>query len=179
MINIYGKGDHSRVVSSAIRHPKKIMFWDDKDFRLQPEPWVIAIGDNKARKRIAEKVLCDIEYATVISDSAVLYDAHIGHGSQILQRSVVQIGTKIGKHCMINTAASVDNDCILDDFTFIGPNATLCGGVKIGEGSFIGAGAVILPYVKIGKNCMIGAGSVVTKDIPNDSTAYGNPAKIK
>ena len=61
MINIYGKGDHSRVVSSAIRHPKKIMFWDDKDFRLQPEPWVIAIGDNKARKRIAEKVILIVE----------------------------------------------------------------------------------------------------------------------
>ena len=82
-------------------------------------------------------------------------------------------------HCIVNTASSIDHDCILEDFTFIGPNATLCGGVEIGECSFIGAGSVILPYIKIGKNCIIGAGSVVTKNIPDNSTAYGNPAKIK
>ena len=92
---------------------------------------------------------------------------------------MIQIGTKIGNHCIVNTAASIDHDCVLEDFTFVGPNATLCGEVHIGEGSFIGAGSVILPGIKIGKNCMIGAGSVVTKDIPNNVTVYGNPAKIK
>lgn len=181
MINIYGKGGHAKVVSSAIEKPRVILFWNDDDFDASIQgPWVIAIGNNANRKKIAEETLGEITYDIVIAESAVLYDKFaIGEGSQILHRAVVQIGTKIGRHCIVNTSASVDHDCTLGDFSFIGPNATLCGGVEIGDDSFIGAGSVILPYIKIGKNCMIGAGSVVTKDIPDNSTAYGNPAKIK
>jgi len=181
MINIYGKGGHARVVNSVLwnRHPNQINFYNDEDFNLQEGNWIIAIGNNTARKRIAEEVLGEIDYLTIIAESALVYDSDIGEGTQILHRAVVQVGTKIGRHCIINTSSSIDHDCILGDFSFIGPNATLCGGVEIGEGTFIGAGATILPYIKIGKNCMIGAGSVVTKNMPDNIMAYGNPAKIK
>lgn len=50
--------------------------------------------------------------------------------------------------------------------------------VKIGDSVFVGAGAIILPNVTIGDNVIIGAGSVVTSDIPSDSVAAGNPAKV-
>ena len=181
MINIYGKGGHAKVVNSVLwnRHPNQINFYDDEDFDLQEGNWIIAIGNNAARKRIAEEVLGEINYLTVIAESALVQNIEIGEGSQILHRSVIQTGTQIGKHCIVNTAASIDHDCILGDFTFIGPNATLCGGVRVGEGTFIGAGATILPYIRIGKNCTIGAGAVVTKNIEDGVTAYGNPAKIK
>jgi len=180
MTNIYGKGGHAKVVNSVIKFPKKVMYWNDDDYNDRIKGyWIIAIGNNQNRKKIAEK-LGNVEYLTVISETSIISgNSEIDQGSQILHGAVIQIGTKIGKHCIVNTAASIDHDCILEDFTFVGPNATLCGGVKIGEGSFIGAGATILPYVKIGKNCMIGAGSVVTKDMPDNITAYGNPAKIK
>lgn len=180
MINIYGKGGHARVVNSVLKYPKKVMYWNDDDYNDSIKGhWVIAIGNNQNRKKVAEK-LGDVNYLTVISDTAITSgNSDIEKGSQILHNAVIQIGTKIGKHCIVNTSASIDHDCILEDFTFVGPNATLCGKVHIGEESFIGAGSVILPGIKIGKNCMIGAGSVVTKDIPDNSIAYGNPAKIK
>lgn len=50
--------------------------------------------------------------------------------------------------------------------------------VKIGNNVWIGAGVTICPGVTIGDNSVIGAGSVVTKSIPSDSLAYGNPAKV-
>ena len=50
--------------------------------------------------------------------------------------------------------------------------------VHIGENAWIGANAVILPGVKIGKNVVIGAGSIVTKDIPDNVIAVGNPCHI-
>jgi galactoside O-acetyltransferase len=50
--------------------------------------------------------------------------------------------------------------------------------VYIGENAWIGAGAVILPGVHIGKNVIIGAGSIVTKDIPDNMVAVGNPCRI-
>lgn len=50
--------------------------------------------------------------------------------------------------------------------------------VTIGNNVWIGAGAVILPGVKIGDNTVIGAGSVVTKDIPSNVVAVGNPCRV-
>jgi len=51
--------------------------------------------------------------------------------------------------------------------------------VTIGNDCWIGGGAVICPGVTIGDRCIIGAGSVVTKDVPDDSLAVGNPAVVK
>lgn len=53
-----------------------------------------------------------------------------------------------------------------------------CRPVTIGERCWIGGHATICPGVTIGDRCVIGAGSVVTRDIPNDSLAVGNPAKV-
>ena len=50
--------------------------------------------------------------------------------------------------------------------------------VSIGNDCWIGGNAVICPGVKIGNGCVIGAGAIVTKDIPNNSLAVGNPAKV-
>ncbi|HEX7757448.1 MAG TPA: DapH/DapD/GlmU-related protein, partial [Niabella sp.] len=50
--------------------------------------------------------------------------------------------------------------------------------VTIGNNVWVGGNATILPGVTIGDNCVIGAGSVVTKDIPANSLAVGNPARV-
>lgn len=50
--------------------------------------------------------------------------------------------------------------------------------VHIGNNVWIGAGACVLPGVTIGDNCVIGAGSVVTKDIPANTVAVGNPCRV-
>lgn len=50
--------------------------------------------------------------------------------------------------------------------------------VIIGKNVWIGGGAILLPGVTIGDNVVIGAGSAVTKDIPSDTVAYGNPCRV-
>lgn len=50
--------------------------------------------------------------------------------------------------------------------------------VVIGNDVWIGGGAIIMPGVTIGDNVVIGAGSVVTRDIPSDKIAYGNPCRV-
>ena len=50
--------------------------------------------------------------------------------------------------------------------------------VRIGKNCWIGAGAILLPGVSIGDNTVIGAGSVVTKDIPANVVAVGNPCRV-
>ena len=104
----------------------------------------------------------------------------------------------IGSGVYINYGLSlVDNGNIyIGDDTFIGPNVNILtlnhavdpqeridGGleikdVNIGKNVWIGAAVVILPGVTIGDNSVIGAGSVVTKDIPNNCLACGNPCIV-
>jgi maltose O-acetyltransferase len=50
--------------------------------------------------------------------------------------------------------------------------------ITIGDDCWIGGNSIICPGVTIGKGCVIGAGSVVTKNIPDNSLAVGNPAKV-
>jgi UDP-perosamine 4-acetyltransferase len=53
----------------------------------------------------------------------------------------------------------------------------MSGGVTVGDGSFIGVGAVVIQGVKIGSGCMVAAGAVAVKDIPDNCSVKGVPAK--
>lgn len=57
-------------------------------------------------------------------------------------------------------------------------NHTRVANTRIGNNVFVGAGSIILPGVTIGNNVVVGAGSVVVNDIPDDSVAVGNPARV-
>lgn len=89
-----------------------------------------------------------------------------------------------------------DTHIYVDDYTMFGPNVTVATAahpiapelrmpvtqynkpVHIGKNCWLGAGAIVLPGVTIGDNTVIGAGSVVTKDIPANVVAVGNPCKV-
>ena len=89
-----------------------------------------------------------------------------------------------------------DTHIYVGDYTMFGPNVTVAtaghpilpelrekiyqynASVKIGRNCWIGAGAIIVPGVTIGDNSVIGAGSVVTKDIPPNVVAVGNPCRV-
>lgn len=139
---------------------------------------IIAIGDNKIRYIIHNKVPY-AHWKTVIHPSAIISeDVIIGEGTVIMAGVIIQAGTRIKSHCIINTGSCIDHDCIIDDFVHIGPNCSVAGGVKISEGAFIGIGSSIIPYKTIGRWTTIGAGSVVINDIPENCTAFGVPAKL-
>lgn len=109
-----------------------------------------------------------------------------------------------GHHCHFgkmvyanyNLTCVEDTHIYIGDYTMIGPNVTIATAghpilpelreklyqynmsVKIGRNCWIGAGVTIVPGVTIGDNTVIGAGSVVTKDIPANVVAVGNPCKV-
>ena len=115
---------------------------------------------------------------TAIHNNAfVAPNAKIGDGSQVYAQSAVCVDTVLGKCCIVNTSASVDHECILEDGVSVGPGARLAGLVKVGKYADIYTGATILPRVKIGEGAVVGAGSVVLKDIEPYTTVVGNPAK--
>ncbi|MDE5655277.1 MAG: sugar O-acetyltransferase [Clostridia bacterium] len=109
-----------------------------------------------------------------------------------------------GKHCHFgndvyanfNLTMVDDTHIYVGDNTMFGPNVVLATAghpilpmlreqgyqfnapIHIGKNCWLGAGVIVLPGITIGDNTVIGAGSVVTKDIPSNSVAVGNPCKV-
>jgi sugar O-acyltransferase (sialic acid O-acetyltransferase NeuD family) len=192
---IFGASGHGKVIVEILENCGYIItgLYDDdinkstlldykvsqnKDiFKLAGVNWIIGVGDNGIRKRIAGSH--ELNYGIAIAPSSnISKRIQLGNGVVIMPGVSINSSTIVGKHAIINTNASVDHDCILDDFVHVSPNATLCGGVNIGEGSHIGAGSTVIPGIKIGKWAKIGAGSIIIKDVPDYSTVVGNPGKI-
>lgn len=89
-----------------------------------------------------------------------------------------------------------DTHIYVGDYTMFGPNVTVATAghpvdpalrkqgyqynapVRIGKNCWIGAGVIIVPGITIGDNVVVGAGSVVTKDLPDNVVAVGNPCRV-
>ena len=139
---------------------------------------IVAIGNAATRKRLMES-LPDRNWATLIHPDAVIADdVMIGDGTAVMAGVVINPGTKIGRGCIVNTCSSVDHDCIIGDYVHISVGAHLSGTVTVGEGTWISVGASVSNNVNICGDCTIGAGAVVVKNLEEEGTYTGVPAKI-
>ncbi len=127
--------------------------------------------------------------------------AEIGEGCYIEPPFHSNFG---GAHCHwgnniyanFNLTMVDDTHIYVGDNTMIGPNVTIATAghpllpmlrergyqynapVHIGKNCWLGAGVIILPGIRVGDNVVIGAGSIVTKDLPSNVVAVGNPCRI-
>ena len=140
----------------------------------------VAIGDNRLRLRLLTQVSeVGFKLINAVSPNAVVSpSAMLGRGIAIMAGAVINASAQIGDGAIINTNAGVDHDCRIGSAAHIGPGSALAGNVEIGRESFLGIGTCVLPGVRIGNRAIIGAGSVVTRDIPDEVTAMGVPARI-
>jgi maltose O-acetyltransferase len=104
---------------------------------------------------------------------------HIGHGTEILEPFFID-----PDHCFL---ISIGANCTLaPNVRLIAHDAstkqyldfTRIGKISIRDNCFIGDSVIILPNVTVGPNSVVGAGAVVTRDVPENSIAVGNPARI-
>lgn len=140
--------------------------------------FIIGIGNNDTRKKIAKQYEGMIKFYTAIDPSSqIALDVEIGKGSVVLSNACINASAKIGKHCIINTAAIIEHDNIIEDYVHISPNATLSGTVKVGELTHIGSGAVVKNNIDICGNCSVGAGATVVKNIEESGVYVGTPSR--
>lgn len=140
--------------------------------------FVIAVGDNAIRKRIAEEH--NVNWVTLIHPSAQIgADVKMGVGTVVMAGAVVNSCATIGEHCIINSSAVIEHENVIEDYVHISPRVALGGAVHVGKGTHIGIGASVKNNLEICENCTIGAGAVVVKNIKEPATYIGIPAKIK
>ena len=142
----------------------------------QDHPFLIAIGSNRVRRMLAEKM--NVRWATVVHPRATVSPyAQLGEGTVVMPRAVINACATVGKHCIINTGAVAEHDNLLGDYVHLSPNAALGGTVEIGAGTHIGIGACVRNNIHICKDCTVGAGAAVVKDITAPGTYIGTPTR--
>lgn len=141
-------------------------------------------GENELRFKMLKDMFCELGKGCYIEPPL-----HANWGGKF-----VHFGEYV--YANFNLTLVDDTHIYVGDYTLFGPNVIVCAGshpvcpeirkqgyqfnasVHIGNNVWIGAGSIILPGVHIGDNSVIGAGSVVTKDIPSNVVAVGNPCKV-
>ncbi|WP_051249610.1 acetyltransferase [Maridesulfovibrio zosterae] len=199
-ILIFGAGGHGQVVADALLlmdGADPAAFLDDgvpagtkilgipvtggfTSYREIPHDGIVlALGNAELRKKIFKQLTEDGEKMfTVIHPSTVISpNVKIGDGCMIMAGAVINTGAEIKDNTIINTNSTIEHHNSIGPHSHIAPGSTLGGEVVVGEESMVGIGATVLPRINMGSRSTLGAGSTAIKNIPDDTTWVGTPAK--
>ena len=180
---IYGTGEHAKVVIDLLELlEEKIDYMFDDNYEgglYEGHPsgkytedlfpmanFIIAIGNNADRKKIAEKMSEYKATSLIHPKSTVSSHTEIGNGTLILANAVIQSNVQIGKHCLIDISVNINHDALIHDYVNIAPTAYIGSETEIGEGAYIGAGAIITRGSKIAPWTVIAEGEIYRNEKP-------------
>jgi len=143
---------------------------------------VVAVGNPASKRKIVDRIknqLPSVEFPTLIHPSVIVGErVKIGQGTIICAGTIITTDLEIGEHVIVNLDCTVAHDDVIGDFVTIAPSVNVSGNVKVGEGTDLGTSSTIINGINIGEWSVIGAGTVVIRDISDNVTAVGNPAKV-
>lgn len=153
---------------------------DDFDSEV-PINVVIGIGTPEARARVFEQLSVkeNLLFPNLIHPNVVgdWDNIKLGKGNIICAGNIFTTDIEIGDNNLFNLGCTVGHDTKIGKNNVFNPSVNISGGVDIRDNILVGTGAQILQYLYININSTIGAGAVVTKDITDDGTYVGVPAK--
>jgi sugar O-acyltransferase (sialic acid O-acetyltransferase NeuD family) len=140
--------------------------------------FIVACGSNTLRFHESESLLAQgASLQSVCHPAAIVSpSARIGPGSAVLAGAIIGPRATLGRGVIINHAASVDHDCWIGDYSNVSPGARFGGCVTTGPRTFVGLNASVLQGLRIGSDATVGAGAVVTQRVEEGTTVVGIPA---
>jgi len=141
--------------------------------------FVVAIGDNSARRRVAGRA----EDAGLIGAVLVHPRASVGPrrvelgaGTVVAPGAAITTNVIIGRHARIDQNATVAHDARLGDFVALSPGASISGTVVLEDEVMVGTNASVIQGLMVGAGAVIGAGAVVVRNVAPGETVAGVPA---
>jgi sugar O-acyltransferase (sialic acid O-acetyltransferase NeuD family) len=137
-----------------------------------------AKGDRLWRRSIQERLEAQGRSFTGVRHPSAIVSpfAEVDPTAQLLARSVVQAGARIGRGVIINTGVIVEHDCQIGVFCHCAPGALLSGMIHLGENMHIGAGAVVMQGLQLTGGGVVAAGAVVIRSYDGGGPLVGVPA---
>lgn len=144
---------------------------------------ICIVGVPKVKRGLVAKIRAGcpaVRFPVVVNPLCGIAPSSImGEGSVMGQiDSYIMPDCVIGDFVWINYQSFIGHDSVVGDYTTIYNNVCCGGNVHIGNDCVIGSGVTMRPGAKVGNGAVIGAGAVVIKDIPDNTVAVGNPAKV-
>ena len=167
-------------------YPDDVMLESEVDGHSDIE-FVIGIGENAVREKVAQRFADKLRFASLIHPSAS-FGQRQRESIEECQGAVVCAGVRftnnirVGHFTLFNLNATISHDVIVEDFVTVAPGACISGNVHLGHGCWVGTGAAInqgsnIRKLHVGANTVIGSGSVVVRDCEPDAVYVGIPAR--
>ncbi|HIZ08052.1 MAG TPA: acetyltransferase [Candidatus Eubacterium avistercoris] len=143
------------------------------------EYYALAIANPKTKEKIVENMSKrNMKFASIIHPTAILTPySHYGEGLIMFPCAKLSVNSTVGKHVTI-MSSGVGHDVKVGDYCTLCGNVTVIRNVMIGDRTYIASNVALNADVHIGNDCYIGMGSMVTKDVPDNSKTFCNPARI-
>ena len=189
------------IVESSYKNTKKIIGFLDEDNKLVGKSihqypilgnldwikendisdtmFVCAISDTKAKKRILNiPYIKSLNFDTIIHASATISPhAKISKDVIINAGAIIASDVTIYEHSFVNFDCTIGHDVVISEYVSVMPSVNIAGNALIHQGAYLGINATILQNTKIGSFSTVGASALVTKDVEDDTTVIGVPAK--
>lgn len=177
IVGIFDKENSEEILGYPNLGNDNIAFQEAPKFTKYPV--IISPDLPQVRKKIVQAYYnSGYKFINVISpNSFISKSASLGNGNVIQSHVNISASVHLGNFIKVNTSANIMHDVKVGDYSTIAPNAVILGRVEIGGSVYVGANATILPDKTIAERAIIGAGAVVTKNVEQDVTCVGNPAR--
>jgi sugar O-acyltransferase (sialic acid O-acetyltransferase NeuD family) len=178
---VWGVTKHERFIEDdEMFYSREVVPFEELEKHYPPNRFCLfaPVTNNKLRKEIYEEgIKKGYSFISYISSHCTNFCNSIGDNCFILEDNTLQPFTTIGNNVILWSGNHIGHHSTIEDNVFFTSHVVMSGHCHIKQGSFLGVNSTIRDGITIGENSIIGMGSVVTKNVPDNQTWIGSPAK--
>lgn len=180
---VYGFTKNKEFIKeNEVFYSRDVIPFEELEQHYSPSDYYLfaPVTDNKLREKIyKEGIKKGYKFISYISPKCTNLAKSIGDNCFILEDNTLQPFTTIGNNVVLWSGNHIGHHSVIEDNVFFTSHVVMSGHCHIKSGAFLGVNSTLRDGITIGENSIIGMGSLVTKNVPDNETWIGSPAKKK